>query len=63
MQTLIGLTLEAAKDILKKTNTDYNVVIISGGKDSGLLSDLHVVRAVMKESKLELIVTGFKTTM
>lgn len=63
MQQLIGKPLHEVEEILKGKNKDYDITTISGGKDSELLRQLYVIRAKEKRNKLELMVTGFKTTM
>ncbi len=63
MKQLIGKPLQEVEESLKKQNKDYFVTILLGGKDAELLQELYIVRAKEKESKLELMVTGFKTTM
>ena len=63
MKQLIGKPLQEVEESLKNQNKDYFVTILSGGKDAELLQELYIVRAKEKESKLELMVTGFKTTM
>lgn len=63
MNSLIGKSLEQAKEILSKEQVDYEIVTISGGKDENILQDMYVVRVRNKDDKLELTVTGFKTTI
>lgn len=63
MKQLIGKPLQEVEESLKKQNKDYFVTILSGGKDAELLQELYIVRVKEKKSKLELMVTGFKTTM
>lgn len=63
MEILIGKSLEEAIEILEKDKVDYEVAIISGGKDSEILQEMHIVRVREKGNKLELTATGFKTTI
>ena len=63
MRQLIGRSLVDAEDLLQNEKTDYEVLVTSGGKDEELLRELYVIRAKEKGSRLQLLVTGFKTTM
>lgn len=60
---LIGLPLNKAEEILQKQALDYYVEVISGGKDAQILTEPYVVRIREKDKRIELIVTGFKTTI
>ena len=63
MEALIGKSLLQAQEILAQEKIDYEIVKISGGKDEEILQDLYVVRVKNKDNKLELVVTGFKTSI
>lgn len=60
---LIGLPLQKAEEILRKQALDYYVEMISGGKDAQILTESYVVRVREKDKRIELTVTGFKTTI
>lgn len=60
---LIGKSLSQAEEILKELNLDYVVRETKGGKDEEILQELYVVSAISAHNKIELIVTGFKTTI
>ena len=63
MDTLIGKSLAQAEERLRKESIPYEIIEISGGKDEELLQELHVVRIRDKKDYLELVVTGFKTSI
>ncbi|MDO5063016.1 MAG: hypothetical protein Q4D77_07535 [Peptostreptococcaceae bacterium] len=60
---LIGLPLQKSEEILRKQALDYYVEMISGGKDAQILTESYVVRVREKDKRIELTVTGFKTTI
>lgn len=63
MQGFIGKPLLEVEGILKAENKDYHVIHLSGGKDADLLQEAYIVRVKERPEGLELVVTGFKTTM
>lgn len=61
IRILISKTKLEAEAMLQKENENYSIEYTSGGKDTEILSQLHVVRAVRSEDEIVLTVTGFKT--
>jgi len=58
---LISKRLEDAEEILKNNKEKYKAEYTCGGKDSDILKDMHVIRALRKPEGIILTVTGFKT--
>lgn len=59
----IGLPLNKVEAILKDRVLEYSIEMISGGKDSEVLTEPYVVRVKKINNRIDLVVTGFKTTI
>lgn len=60
---LVSKRLEEAEQILKNEKIKYKIEYTSGGKDSEILKDMYVIRALRESEEIVLTVTGFKTSI
>ncbi|MGB5823229.1 MAG: hypothetical protein WBH44_04085 [Proteocatella sp.] len=61
IKRLISMSRAQAEELLQKEDENYTIEYTSGGKDTEILSQIHVVKAVREKDKIILTVTGFKT--
>lgn len=61
IKSLISMSRERAEELLQKENENYIIEYTNGGKDTDILTQIHVVKAVREGTQIVLTVTGFKT--